>query len=105
MLPLFYYRFFYFFSTAFEPQDRLFLRTVQDVKANIDQLYHQERRRYKDASYGSFEKSRRFAMLSGLTRVTDQMEKMIIEQHRMLRYYIEIIPLWCNIIKRFFFAF
>ena len=55
------------------------------MKTNIDQLYHQERRRYKDASYGSFEKSRRFAMLAGLTRVTDQMEKMIIEQHRMLR--------------------
>ena len=62
------------------------MRTVQDVKANIDQLYHQERRRYKDASYGSFEKSRRYAMLSGLTQITDQMEKLVLEQHRMLRF-------------------
>ena len=73
------------FRTAFEPQDRLFLRHVQEIKRQIDQLYHQERRRYKDASYGSFEKSRRFALLSGLTTVNDLMEKLIHEQHTMLR--------------------
>ena len=61
------------------------MRHVREIKDNIDQLYHQERRRYKDASYGTFEKSRRFAMLSGLTTVTDTMEKLIQEQHRMLR--------------------
>ena len=72
-------------STEFEPQDRLFLRHIQELKGSIDQLYQQERRRYKDASYGSFEKSRRHSLLSGLTQITDSFDKIIREQHRMLR--------------------
>ena len=73
------------FRTAFEPQDRLFMRTVERFRSEITQLLIQERRRYHECSYGTFEKSRRYAMYNGLQKVTDRLNLLLNEQDEMLR--------------------
>ena len=73
------------FRTAFEPQDRLFLRTVERFRSEITQLLIQERRRYHECSYGTFEKSRRYAMYHGLQKVSDRLNLLLNEQDEMIR--------------------
>ena len=73
------------FRTAFESQDRLFLSRVERFRDEITQLMILERKRYHDASYGTYEKTRRFAMLSGLQRTQDSLQSMIAEQEQLMK--------------------
>ena len=75
----------FIFRTAFEPQDRLFMRSVDRFRDEINQLLVKERRRYHDASYGTFEKSRRYAMYIGLHKTVNCMDSLLKEQTEMLR--------------------
>ena len=73
------------FRTAFEPQDRLFLTRIDRFRDEVTQLMIHERKRYHDASYGSYEKTRRFAMVSGLQRTQNSIQSMIAEQEQLMK--------------------
>ena len=73
------------FRTAFEPQDRLFLNSIDRFRDEITQLMIHERKRYHDASYGSYEKTRRFAMVSGLQRTLDSLRSTMTEQEQLMK--------------------
>ena len=68
----------------FEPQDKLLLETLRNCQNNLNSIRDQERERYRNASYGSFEKSRRFAMADGLSKLSDGLQALMQEQRTML---------------------
>ena len=61
------------------------MRSVDRFRDEINQLLVKERRRYHDASYGTFEKSRRYAMYIDLHKTKDCLDLLLKEQTDMLR--------------------
>ena len=54
-------------------------------RSEVTQLLIQERRRYHECSYGTFEKSRRYAMYHGLQKVSDRLNLLVNEQDEMIK--------------------
>ena len=47
-------------------------------------MQDRERRRYKDASYGTFEKTRRYQMVGGLMKVCSKLDDLLTSQKTLL---------------------
>ena len=53
----------------FEPQDKQFLDQIVSCQNQINSLFNQERRRYREVGYGGIEKVRRYSLVEGLGMV------------------------------------
>ena len=60
------------------------METLRNCQNSLNSIRDQERERYRNASYGSFEKSRRFAMVDGLTKLCDGLYALMKEQRTLL---------------------
>ena len=69
----------------FEPQDRLFLETLENLQLQVRELRRQEHCRYHASTFGTFEKSRRHALVSDLDSIYKRMTSMMTHQDELLQ--------------------
>lgn len=69
----------------FEPQDRLFLETLEKIQLQIRELRRQEHCRYHVSTFGTFERIRRHALVSDLDAIHRRMCSMMDKQNDLLQ--------------------
>ena len=68
-----------------EQQDQLLLKSIETCSDDLRAIHKQERRRYRDASYNTFEKSRRMDMVRYLTKIENLFDDMLSNQKKHLQ--------------------
>ena len=68
-----------------EQQDQLLLKSIETCSDDLRAIHKQERRRYRDASYNTFEKSRRMDMVRYLTKIENLFDDMLSNQKQHLQ--------------------
>ena len=74
-----------FYSCMFEPQDRLFLETLETLQLQVRELRRQEHSRYHVSSFGTYERSRRHALVTDLDAIYQRMTSMMERQNDLLQ--------------------
>ena len=69
----------------FEPQDRLFLETLETLQLQVRELRRQEHSRYHVSSFGTYERSRRHALVTDLDAIYQRMTSMMERQNDLLQ--------------------
>ena len=70
---------------AFEPQDRLFLDTLEKCQEQMKNLKRLEYRRYPDSTHGTFEKTRRFFLVNDMNDILNRFNSMMEHQKELLK--------------------
>ena len=69
----------------FEQQDLILMNSIETCSNNLKAIHKQERRRYKDASFSSYERGRRMDMVHYLTKIENLFDEMMMNQKNHLQ--------------------
>lgn len=69
----------------FEQQDQLLLKSIETCSNDLRAIHKQERRRYRDASNNTFEKSRRMDMVQYLTKIEKLFDELMTNQKQHMQ--------------------
>lgn len=61
------------------------MENLRGFANGLDKMHNQETRRYQTASYGTFEKSRRYDLMSRLQKISSEFNSLIASQDSFLR--------------------